>query len=185
MRAEAGALRRPPRVHQPAPQALPRDLLRLEAMGAHEAVAIARLAAADIDLMDHRIAIEGMMAAQRLVHLVFGVAQIDPVDVRRNRALDHWQFSHVHFLVQRRPRSGQIGVVRRLKAGLHRRVARDLHRVSPSAAQNERAPWLWQDAMVSHARRLNLIPVKASRGIRGEYSHHEWETRHEIDPAAH
>ena len=36
-------------------------------MRAHEAVAIARLAAGDIDLMDHRIAIEGMVPPQRLV----------------------------------------------------------------------------------------------------------------------
>ena len=88
-----------------------RNLLRLKTMGADKAVAIAGFAAADIDLVDHGIAIERVMAAQGLMHLIFGVAQVDTINVERDCAFDHPQFGHIDLFVQRRPWAGEIGVV--------------------------------------------------------------------------
>jgi hypothetical protein len=36
-----------------------------------------------------------------------------------------------------------------------------------------------------HAAASKLIRVKASHAIRADHPRHEWETRHEIDLAAH
>ena len=105
MRSKTGAFGGAVRVHQPAPQALARNLFGFETLGAHKAVAIARFAARNADLMDHRVAIKRVVSAKRLMHRVFGVAQIDAVHIRRDGALDHVQLVDIHFLMKRRPRA--------------------------------------------------------------------------------
>jgi hypothetical protein len=117
--AEAGRLD-VPGPSQTAPQALAGFLLGLEAARADEAVAVAGLAVPELDLVDHAVAVERMVAAQRLVHRVFGVAQIDAVQVGRDRAFQHLQVDRVDLLVQRRPGAGHVGMVGRLERGAHR-----------------------------------------------------------------
>ena len=102
-------------------------------MGAHETVAIADLAARNADLVDHGIAIERVMATERLVHRVFGVAQIYAVNVQRHFAFDHFQRVNRYLFVQRSPGAGEIGVVRWLERVFQRCFAGDLHRLSSPA----------------------------------------------------
>src|SRR5258706_7632789 len=77
VRAEARAFGEMDGIGKPTPQRTARFLLRRKAARAHEAVAIGGAAAVKIDLVDHRVAVEGMETAERLVDLIFGVAQID------------------------------------------------------------------------------------------------------------
>ena len=144
MRAKAGAFGGAVRVHQPAPQRFARDLFSLKALGANKAVAIARLTARDAHLVDHRVAIERMMPAERLVHWVFGVAQIDAVDIRRNFAFDHFQLVDIHFFMLRRPRAREVRVVAWLKAGFDRRLACDLHGCLPVRGRRYRLCAAWK-----------------------------------------
>src|SRR3989344_4874769 len=115
MRAETGAARQAGLVLQAAPVRPARLLLRLEAARADETVAIMRLAAAEIDLVDHAVAVERVIFAQRLVNLVLGIAQINAVEILRDRALDHLEVISVDLFILRGPCTGQIGVVARLK----------------------------------------------------------------------
>ena len=125
--AEARALRQLHRIGQPAPQGPAGLLLRLEAPGADEAIAIAGPAALEFDLVQHAVPVEGVVAAQRLVHRVLGVADIDPVYVLRDLAGDQLQVVGVHLLVQGRPGPVHVGVVAGLERGLHRRQAGEGH----------------------------------------------------------
>ena len=131
--AEATAHRQAGRIGQAAPQRGARLLLGLETAGAHEAVTIAGPATLEVDLADHPIAVERVVAAQRLMHLVLGVAQIDAVDVGRDRALDHLEVVGVDLLHQRRPGAAQIGVVAGLQRGEDRREPFDAHGFRPGA----------------------------------------------------
>ena len=134
--AEAGTLRHSRPVHHPAPQALARLLLRLETAAAHEAVAIVGLAVAEADLMQHPVAVEGMVTAQGRVNLVLGVADIDAVDVRRDRPLDHLQINRVDLLMLRRPRPAEVGVITGFQGRDDGRQPLDLHGSSPGSGRS-------------------------------------------------
>ena len=56
-----------------------------------------------------------MITAKRLVQLVFGVAQIDAVNIVGNAALNDLKIGGGNFLMLRRPRPVEIGVVARLQ----------------------------------------------------------------------
>ena len=114
-------------VHQAAPQRAAGLLLGLEAARAHPAVAIGRAAALEVDLVQHPVAVERMEAAERLVDLVLGVADIDAVDVGRDRALDDIEIGSVHLLVQRRPGAVEIGMVAWPQRGDDRRQTFEFH----------------------------------------------------------
>ena len=120
MRAKAGSFRHTHLVHQPAPQRAAGILLRLKTTGAHEAIAIACLTTRKINLVDHAVAIKGMITPKRLVKLVFRVAQIDAVNVVRNAAFDHRKVRRGDLFMLRRPRTVEIGVVARLQRCFHR-----------------------------------------------------------------
>ncbi len=111
VRAEPRPERGPRRIHQAAPQRAARFLLGHQAARAHETIAIADLAAAEIQLVDHRVAVERVIAAERLVNLVLGVAQVDAVEIGGHGALEHRQVVRGDFLVLRRPRARQVGMV--------------------------------------------------------------------------
>ena len=120
MRPKAGAFRYTHLVHQPAPERAAGILLRLETTGAHKAIAIACLAARKIDLVDHAVAIKGMITPKRLMDLVFGIAQIHAVNVVRNAAFNHRKVCCRDLFMLRRPRTVEIGVVARLQRCFHR-----------------------------------------------------------------
>ena len=63
--------------------------------------------------MDHPIAIKRVIATERLVELIFGIAQIDAVNVGRNCAFDHVKRGGRHFFMLRRPSPIQIGMIAR------------------------------------------------------------------------
>ena len=114
MRAKPWALRCARPVHQPAPQRSPDILLGLKAACAHEAVAVRRATAREIDLVDHPVAIEGMIFAERLVQLILGIAEIDAVEIGGDRTFDHVEIERGHLFVLRRPGVVEIGMVARL-----------------------------------------------------------------------
>ena len=70
--------------------------------------------------MDHAVAIKGMITPKRLMDLVFGIAQIDAVNVVRNAAFDDLKVSRGDLFMLRRPRTVEIGVVARLQRCFHR-----------------------------------------------------------------
>ena len=64
--------------------------------------------------MDHPVAIEGMIFAERLVELILGIAEIDAVEIGGDRAFDHVEIERGHLFVLRRPGMVEIGMVARL-----------------------------------------------------------------------
>ena len=66
--------------------------------------------------MDHPVTIKRVIAAQWLVQLVFGVAQIDSVKVGRNAPRNKPKVRRGHFLMLGGPCTVEIGVI----AGLER-----------------------------------------------------------------
>ncbi|MND91115.1 hypothetical protein D3C80_832260 [compost metagenome] len=163
--AEAGTLRHVRPVHHPAPQALARLLFGLEAAPPNKAVAIVRLAIPKADLMQHSVAVERMMAAQGRVHLVLGIAEIDAVDVRRDRALDHLQIEGVHLLMLGRPRPAQIGVVAGLEGRDDGRQTLDLHGSSPGSGRTL--------ALLVYLRKLQarIFSIRSHRPLRPSIRH--------------
>src|SRR5580658_4631218 len=103
LRAKARTFRQMNGIGEAAPQRSIRFLLGCETARAYKSIAIIRDALAKIDLMHHPVAVEGMKASQRLVNLIFRVAEIDAVDVAGYRALDHIELEGVHFLKERCP----------------------------------------------------------------------------------
>src|SRR4051812_4231632 len=83
--------------------------------------------------MDHAVAVERMITADRFVHLVLGVAQIDAVEVARDRALDHVELTGIHLLEQRRIGTVEVGVIVRPQLARYRLIVRDFHMVLPAA----------------------------------------------------
>src|SRR3989344_5386304 len=134
MRAEARPQRDARAVHQPAPQGLAGFLFGLEAARADEAVAIVGAAVLEADHVHHAVAVERMMAAQRLLHGILGVADIDTVDVARDGALDHVQVRGVHLLMQRRTRAVEVRMVAGPQRDLHRPQSLHLYNGSPSVS---------------------------------------------------
>lgn len=86
--------------------------------------------------MQHPIAVEGMTAPQRRMDLVLCVADMDPVDIDRDRPLDHFQIRRIDLLMLWRPRPAEVGVV----AGFHGRddgrQSLDLHGSSPGSGRS-------------------------------------------------
>ena len=81
------------------------------------------------------------------MQLVFGVAQIDAVNIVGNAALDHIKVGRGDFRMLRRPRPVEIGMVARLQRCFHRRQFINAHffllwaislcRMSPLAQEAE------------------------------------------------
>ncbi|MNL03576.1 hypothetical protein D3C87_1241170 [compost metagenome] len=117
MRAPARLFRQRRMLGQTGPQGAPRRLFGDEALGADKAVAIGGLAVREADSVDHAVAVERVIAAERLLDRVFGVAHIDAVDVGRNLA-DHDHVLGRMFGMLRRPGAGHIGVVGGLQRDL-------------------------------------------------------------------
>ena len=88
LRAKAGAQRDLGAIHQSAPERLTGLLLGLKAARADKTVTIVGAATLEVDHVDHAVAVEGMVTTQRLLHRIFGVAHIDPVNIGGNCALD-------------------------------------------------------------------------------------------------
>ena len=65
--------------------------------------------------------------------LVFGVAQVDAVNVVRNATFDHLKVRCRDLFMLRRPRTVEIGVVARLQRRFHRWQSIDTHFRSPQA----------------------------------------------------
>src|SRR5205085_8249880 len=82
-----------------------------EAPGAHPPVAVARPPALKVDLVEHPVAVERVKPAKRLMDLVFGVADVDTVNVGRDGPFEHLQLLGIDFLVQRGPGAVQIRVI--------------------------------------------------------------------------
>ena len=85
-------------------------LFRVEALGANKTIAVFRLAIAKDHRVQHAVAIEGVIQADGFVHLIFGIAQIDAVDVRGNLP-DHFQIRGGVLGVIRGPRAIQVGML--------------------------------------------------------------------------
>ena len=73
---------------EPGPQRPAGVLLRDEAVGADESVAVEGLSVSESDGMHHRVTVERVIDLQRRMDRVLGVAQVDAVEVVRNLA-DH------------------------------------------------------------------------------------------------
>jgi hypothetical protein len=84
MRTPAAALGIVGLAHDPDPQGAVFYLFGLEALGPDKAVAIGRLAILQANRVDHPVAVEGMIAADAVVHRVFGVADVEAVNIVRN-----------------------------------------------------------------------------------------------------
>jgi hypothetical protein len=102
-------------VPEPAPKRLASGLFGSEAARPHPTVPVGRLTVVEIDLVDHPVAIKGVIFAQRLVQLIFRIPQIDAVNVGWNRTLDHVESDGCNLLMLGRPSAVQIGMVGRLQ----------------------------------------------------------------------
>ena len=72
-----------------------------------------------------------MVATERLMHLIFRVAQIDAVDVAGDGSLDHIEIGGGHFLMLRSPGAVEIRVIAGAQGCLDGREAFDLHGRDP------------------------------------------------------
>ncbi len=109
LRAPALALRTRRHLRQARPQRAPRGFLGEKTLGAHETVAVRGVAVAKADRVQQAVAVEGMVLAQRLVHRVLAVAQVDAVEIARQAAFD-LQVRGVPFLRHRRPGAVEVGM---------------------------------------------------------------------------
>ncbi len=99
------------RLGQARPQRLARLVLGQETIGADKAVAVERFSVAEPDDVHHAVAVERVIGLQRRVQRVFGVAQIDAVEVAGDLALDGDQVVGVPLAGLRPPRTGSVRVV--------------------------------------------------------------------------
>ena len=97
--------------HQSGPQTLAALQFGAQTLGGDEAIAVLDLAIAKGRHVQHAVAVEGMVATQRRKYGVLRVAQIDTIDVRGNRALDHAKFCGIHLFKQGRPRVLQVRMI--------------------------------------------------------------------------
>ena len=116
--------------HQTRPQGPARFQFGLQPLGLDEAVAVADLAVFESGHVQHAIAIKGVVLALGLQDRVFGVAQIDAIDVQRNRAFQDLQVGGVDFFKQGCPGPLKIGVVTRFQVAGERVHNVDGHLVS-------------------------------------------------------
>ena len=96
---------------QSRPQRTAGGVLGLERLGAHKPVAVERFSVPEADDVQHGITVERVVGLQRRVQWILGVAQIDPVEVGGDLAVDHRQIVSVPFSRLRPPRSGSVRVV--------------------------------------------------------------------------
>jgi hypothetical protein len=85
-------------------------LLGLQAHGADEAIAVLGPPAVKADHVHHAVAVERVIAADRVVHRVFGIAQIDAIEVVGQIA-DHVEVGGVVLGMVRPPGPGAVGMV--------------------------------------------------------------------------
>src|SRR5205085_353606 len=86
--AAAGALAPRRDFRDARPQRAARGLFLDEAVGAHEAVAERRASILEAHRAQQAVAVEGMVAAERLMERVLGVAEIHAGEVAGNLAFD-------------------------------------------------------------------------------------------------
>ena len=111
MRATAGPLGEWRHLGDARPQRAAGGLFGQKTLGAHEAVAVARTAVVEAEAVNHAIAIKGVIAPQRLVHRVFGIAQIDAVEVFGDGTHHHVEVFGVPLLVAWCPGPVEVGVI--------------------------------------------------------------------------
>jgi hypothetical protein len=112
------------------PERPARFALGEEAVGADEAVAIRSLPVLERDRVQHAVTVERVIEARRRQQRILRVAQVDPVQVPRNLALD-LQIPGVVFDGLGPPRSGPVGVgVVVREPGREALVDLGLHRLS-------------------------------------------------------
>ena len=73
-----------------------------EAFGSDEAIPVFGFAIDDTDRMDHAVAVERVVSADGLMHLVLGIANVNAIDIFRNLA-DDVHVGCVVFVVIGRP----------------------------------------------------------------------------------
>ena len=76
-----------------------------------ETVAVADLSIFESCHVQHAIAIKGVILALGLKDRVFGVAQINTIDVHRNLTLQNFQVGRIDLLEQGSPGTLKIGVI--------------------------------------------------------------------------
>ncbi len=99
------------RFGQARPQRLGRLVLGQESVGADKSVAVEGFSIAKADDVQHAVAVERVIGLHRRVQRVFGVAQIDAVEVVGNFTLDGDQVVGVPLAGLRSPRTGPVRVV--------------------------------------------------------------------------
>ena len=93
------------------PQRPARPVLLVEAVGAHEPVAVERLPVPKADDVQHAVAVERVVVLQRRVQRVLGVAQIHAVEVGRQLSGDHGEVVGIPLARLRTPRTGAVRMV--------------------------------------------------------------------------
>lgn len=104
-------LRQRERLGQAGPEWTTRGVLGLEAVGAYEPVAVERLSVAEPDDVQHAVPVEGVVGLQCGVQRVLGVAQIHPVQVGGDLALDGGQVVGAPLGGLRAPRPGAVRMI--------------------------------------------------------------------------
>jgi len=112
-----GAKRVGRHVEHSRPQRAGSLLLGDEAGGADEPVSIGRLAVGEVQLVQHAVAIKGVIEPDGLVHRVLRVAQVDPLEIGGDLALDDDEVGRVPLREVRLPGAGPVGVIVTLGKG--------------------------------------------------------------------
>ena len=99
------------RLGESRPQRLAGFVLRQEAVGADKPVAVEGVSVAEADHVQHAVAVERVIGLQRRVERVFGVAQVDAIQVARDFPFHGGEVVGVPLGVLGTPRSGPVRVV--------------------------------------------------------------------------
>jgi hypothetical protein len=95
-----------------------------EGLGRDDAVAVAGAAAAEADRVEHAVAVERVVAAERGDQRVLGVADVEAVEVGGDRAGDDGEVVGVPLGVLRAPGAGAVRVIvvggEQRRPGVHR-----------------------------------------------------------------
>ena len=126
------------RFGQPRPQWLARFVLGQETVGADKAVAVEGFSVTEADHVQHPVAVERVIGLHRRVQRVFGVAQVDAVQVAGDFALDGGEVVGVPLGGLRSPRTGPVRVVVVFGQG-RQEFADDLRRLSERPLRQLRA----------------------------------------------
>ena len=156
-RAPAVAQRACRRLDDAGPLRRTGGVLGGEPGGAHHAVAIARAPVLELDRVNHAVAVERVVATDRRVQRVLGVAQVHAIELARDRALEHVEVIGVVLDQVGSPRAGAVRMIvvgrQPRRPGVDRA---DLHAAPPStnaqavvplpprlSVANRRAPSIW------------------------------------------